>query len=55
MPAPRPALTENRVPNHLTTLSLPAVIRDPGAWAQLSGLAIPDKLPAGQALEGIAA
>src|SRR4051812_19811307 len=29
-PALRPASAEDRVPNHLTTLSLPAVIRDPG-------------------------
>jgi hypothetical protein len=31
MPALRPAPTEERVPYHLTTLSLPAVIRDPRA------------------------
>jgi hypothetical protein len=37
MPAPRPAPTEERALNHLTTLSLPAVIRDPGIQLDLMG------------------
>jgi hypothetical protein len=36
MPAPRPAPTEERALNHLTTLSLPAVIRDPGCSVALT-------------------
>src|SRR3954454_13133683 len=38
MPAPCPAPTEERALNHHTTLSLPAVIRDPGHFHDLTSL-----------------
>src|SRR4051812_29889665 len=36
MPVLRPAPAKDRVPNHLTTLSLSAVIRDPGLCQHLT-------------------
>jgi CheY-like chemotaxis protein len=36
MPVLRPAPAKDRVPNHLTTLSLSAVIRDPGGQGRLA-------------------
>ena len=47
MPALRPAPTEERVPYHLTTLSLPVVIRDPGVFSPLTAAKATFALKAG--------